>query len=105
LSLFLIKFCVIQTATNPTSRSGAQNCALGVLFCAWIASGVVFAYAKSEKSYVGGRGRSNFEQFQVLTISFFLTFGKSDLTIFLCCENVYSMLLLLEEDYSTDIRE
>ena len=56
LSLVLIKFCVIQTDTNTTSRLGAQNCALGVLFCAWIASGVVFAYAKCEKRYVGGRG-------------------------------------------------
>ena len=66
---------------------------------------MMFEYTKSDKRYVGGRGGSDFEQFQVLTMSFFLTFGKSDLTIFLCCENVYSMLLLLEEDYSTDIRE
>ena len=28
---------------------GAQNCALGVMFCAWIASGVVFEYTKSEE--------------------------------------------------------
>ena len=34
---------------------------------------MMFEYTKSDKRYVGGRGGSDFEQFQVLTMSFLLT--------------------------------
>ena len=64
---------MIQTVINPLRAVGSSKLCVRVLFCARIASGVVFEYTKSDKKIRGGEGGSDFEQFQVLTMSFRLT--------------------------------
>ena len=56
VSVFDQEFCVIQTVINPLRAVGSSKLCVRVLFCARIASGVVFEYTKSDKRYVGGRG-------------------------------------------------